>query len=182
MILIFLTQVLSVVFFPRSIQQIKKDSSIGNQKIDLYLIQIFSILIIISAPYSDGHFSNSLIYAESLRYFGLILIPSGFFLMRAAEKSLDKQFSIEVTLQKDHKLITNGPYRIIRHPRYSGIIVFFLGIALVFYSLMAISLLTGLSIILIWRVSIEDDLMKQEFGQEWHEYSLKTRKLIPFLF
>ncbi len=102
--------------------------------------------------------------------------------MQVAEKYLDRQFSVEITLQENHMLITTGPYKFIRHPRYSGITAFFLGISLVFNSFLAIAVLILLFMVLLWRIFKEELLMKQEFGQDWEEYFSKSWRLIPFLF
>ena len=79
--------------------------------------------------------ARSLNYGDGGRAAGFIFMIPGFLLMQTAEKYLDKQFSVQVTLQENHKLIQNGPYRFIRHPRYLGITAFFLGISITFRSL-----------------------------------------------
>ena len=45
---------------------------------------------------------------------------------------MGSHFTFELTLQKDHKLVTSGPYRIVRHPSYIGIYAFYLGSDLVY--------------------------------------------------
>jgi len=116
------------------------------------------------------------------RYFGIILIIPGFLLMQIAEKYLGKQFSIEVSIQEDHKLIQTGPYSLIRHPRYLGIVLFFIGFSFIFQSLIAICLVVALSFVLIWRIFTEEALMRQKFGEEWDEYCKKTWRICPFVF
>ena len=102
--------------------------------------------------------------------------------MQAGEKYLAKQFSIEVTLQNDHQLIQSGPYKFIRHPRYLGILTFFVGISLTFRSLLGVFIVIALVGVLIWRIFAEEKLMRQAFGKEWEEYQSKTWRLIPFVF
>ena len=97
-------------------------SDVPEHRLDLVLIQIFSLAIVFLAPFSDGHSIGALNLGDMGRYAGLILMVPGFLLMQSAEKYLDKQFSIRVTVQEDHKLIRSGPYRYIRHPRYLGIL------------------------------------------------------------
>ncbi len=102
--------------------------------------------------------------------------------MQIAEKYLGKQFSIEVSIQEDHKLIQTGPYSLIRHPRYLGIVLFFIGFSFIFQSLIAICLVVALSFVLIWRIFTEEALMRQKFGEEWDEYCKKTWRICPFVF
>jgi protein-S-isoprenylcysteine O-methyltransferase Ste14 len=159
-----------------------RKSGIERHRVDLFLIQVFSLAVVLLAPFSDSHSIGILGFTDTIRFSGFILMIPGFILMQMAEKHLDKQFSIEVTIQKNHKLIQDGPYRFIRHPRYLGILAFFMGISIVFRSLLSIILVIALSIVLIWRVYAEEALMRQEFDKEWEAYCKKSWRIIPFVF
>jgi|YelNatPaOPRAMG01_1025707.scaffolds.fasta_scaffold107348_2 protein-S-isoprenylcysteine O-methyltransferase Ste14 len=182
-IVILLLQIFGILYNPQ-VGRNKEDrkSGVKKHKIDLFLIQIFSISIVLVAPFSDNHLTGVLDISETIRFLGFIFVIPGFILMQMAEKYLDIQFSIEVTIQKNHKLIQDGPYKFIRHPRYLGIITFFMGISIVFRSLLSIFLVIALCIVLIWRVYTEESLMHQEFGTEWEIYCKKSWRMIPFVF
>ena len=180
---IILLQLFALIYNPqvgRNPEQRKSDAP--QQKIDLILIQIFSLAVVILAPFSDRRLLLVLNLGDIPRYLGLLMVMPGFVLMQLAEKSLDRQFSIQVTIQENHQLIQAGPYQYIRHPRYLGIIIFFLGISLVFASLLAFLLVCGLLAVLIWRIFAEEKLLQQEFGREWDEYCRKSWRIIPFIF
>ncbi len=182
-LVLFALQVFSLIYNPQVGQtQENRKSDAPRSKLDLILIQIFSLAIVILAPFSDGRSIGVLNIEDTIRYVGLLITIPGFVLMQAGEKYLAKQFSIEVTLQKGHKLIQNGPYQYIRHPRYLGILVFFTGISLTFRSLLGIMLVIVLAAVLVWRVFAEEKMMHQEFGKEWEAYRAKTWRLIPYLF
>ena len=182
-LVLFALQVFSLIYNPQVGQnQENRKSDAPRSKLDLILIQIFSLAIVILAPFSDGRSIGVLNVEDTIRYIGLLITIPGFVLMQAGEKYLAKQFSIEVTLQKDHKLIQSGPYKVIRHPRYLGILVFFTGISLTFRSLLGIMLVMVLAAVLVWRVFAEEKMMHQEFGKEWEAYRAKTWRLIPYLF
>ncbi len=182
-LVLFALQVFSLIYNPQVGQtQENRKTDAPRSKLDLILIQIFSLAIVILAPFSDGRSIGVLNIEDTIRYVGLLITIPGFVLMQAGDKYLAKQFSIEVTLQKDHKLIQNGPYQYIRHPRYLGILVFFTGISLTFRSLLGIMLVIVLAAVLVWRVFAEEKMMHQEFGKEWEAYRAKTWRLIPYLF
>jgi protein-S-isoprenylcysteine O-methyltransferase Ste14 len=105
----------------------------------------------------------------------------GFIGMHWAEATLDKQFSVEVTIQEGHRLVTDGPYRYLRHPRYLGIILFTTGISLVFRSWLTLIFIAVLTLVLIWRIHDEEALLHQEFGPDWEAYSQRSWRLIPFV-
>ena len=180
---IFVLQLFAILYNPQvGRNQENRRSGIPQHKLDLILIQIISLAIVFLAPFSDGHSVGALHVGNAGRYAGLILIVPGFLLMQAAEKYLDKQFSIQVTLQENHKLIQNGPYRFIRHPRYLGILIFFLGISLTFRSLLGMFLIIALALVFVWRIYTEEALMHQEFGKEWEAYRSQSWRIFPFIF
>lgn len=116
------------------------------------------------------------------RCLGPGLFAAGFLMISWSEVSLGKQFSIQVTVQENHQLVTDGPYRFLRHPRHLGIIMFNLGIALVYRSWMAMILVAALTLVLLWRIHDEESLMHQEFGADWDAYARKSWHLIPFVY
>lgn len=182
-IVICILQVFAILYNPKvGRYQEDRKSGVERHRVDLVLIQIFTFAIIILAPFSDGHSFGVLNLGIQARWLGFILLAPGFVLMQVAEKTLDRQFSVEVTLQKDHKLIQAGPYQYIRHPRYLGILSCFLGISLIFRSLLAVILVIALAAVFVWRMFAEEALMRQEFGEEWEAYRKKSWRIIPFVF
>lgn len=182
-LVLFALQIFSLIYNPQlGRNQENRKSDAPSSKLDLILIQIFSLAVVILAPFSDGRSIGILHVENTIRYIGLFIAIPGFVLMQAGEKYLAKQFSIEVTLQKDHKLIQSGPYKVIRHPRYLGILIFFTGISLTFRSLLGIFIVLALAGVLIWRVFAEEKMMREEFGKEWEEYQANTWRLIPYIF
>jgi protein-S-isoprenylcysteine O-methyltransferase Ste14 len=101
--------------------------------------------------------------------------------MTWAQAALGPQFSTEVTLQPHHRLVTAGPYRLLRHPRYLGIVLFALGIALTFRSGVGLSFAAAIAAVLVWRIGDEERLMRSAFGTAWDGYAARTWRLVPFV-
>ena len=180
---ILLLQIFGILYNPQvGRSKGEEKSGVKKSKIDLVLIQVFSLAIVFLAPFSDGHSIGVFHFGGTLQLVGFLLLIPGFMLMQIAEKYLDKQFSIEVTLQKDHKLIQHGAYTYIRHPRYLGILAFFTGISIIFRSYLSLFMVIVLALVLIWRVYAEETLMKKEFGEEWKIYCRRSWRLIPLVF
>lgn len=147
---------------------------------DLIALQVLSLALVVLAPYTDRHATLPLI--EAGRYVGVVLFTLGFLGMMWAQAHLGRMFSYDVALQDQHRLITDGPYRTIRHPRYLGIMAFSLGIALTFNSGVAALVAIGMAGVLVWRVQAEEVMLSQAFGAAWDAYSAKTWRLIPYLY
>lgn len=177
-------QLVLVIKFPRMGQQTRAEGNqtVQRQRIAVLLLQLFSIAIILAAPISDRRTILPLTSADLIRYLGLILFVAGMIAVNWAEDSLGKQFSVQVTLQKDHQLVTDGLYRWVRNPRYLGIITFNLGLALTFNALVALILVLGLTVVLLWRIGDEEAFMHQAFGAAWEAYAKTSWHLIPYVY
>lgn len=182
-ILLMVVQAFLVAKFPEMGQNRGEGSStVGRQRFVVFLLQVFPLALIIAAPFMDRRAVLALSTSDIPRYVGLILFALGFIAVNWAEAALGKQFSVQVTLQKDHELITDGLYRYVRNPRYMGIIIFNLGLALIFNSVVGLLLVLGLTLVLLWRIHDEEVFMHQAFGVKWEAYSKQTWHLIPYIY
>jgi protein-S-isoprenylcysteine O-methyltransferase Ste14 len=154
---------------------------IGRQRIAIPLLQVLSIAVLLLAPWSDRW--NVLVWPpwESMRYTGLAIALGGFLLMARAETALGRNFSIHVAVRHGHELVTAGPYRYIRHPRYLGILLTDAGIILLFRSFLALVPLALLAAVILWRIHDEDVLLREEFGAEWDAYRARSWRLLPWM-
>lgn len=159
-----------------------ESKTVRRQHLSLLPLQLVPLAIVILGPWSDRQSIAVISGSEAVRYIGIVLLASGFVLMHWAEAALENLFSVEVTIQKSHRLITSGPFRLLRHPRYLGIILLITGIALVFRSWLAILLVITLLPVLIVRIHDEDALMHAQFGGEWRHWAEKTWRLIPYIY
>ncbi len=81
------------------------------------------------------------------------------------------------------KLITHGPYRLVRHPVYLAMIGMCLGVAFGLRSCLGIA--ASIMVFLpsaIWRATLEEAALSRKFGDEWSAYRKRTRFLLPFLY
>jgi len=107
--------------------------------------------------------------------FGIISLP----FLTWVHHVLDKHWDISLTLQEDHKLVTSGPYRWVRHPMYTVHIVYFFTWVLVSASLLLL-INYLLTIILIFaRIPKEERMLLDQFGDEYRAYMKRTGRLLP---
>ncbi|MBE0649701.1 MAG: isoprenylcysteine carboxylmethyltransferase family protein [Bacteroidales bacterium] len=157
-------------------------SLVKKHKFSLLFLQIVPTLVILFSPLFDRRSIAVLCNGNNIRAIGLIITFLGYMMMNWSVLVLGRQFSVDVTLQENHKLITRGPYKYIRHPRYLGIITFFGGIPLIFNTWIPLTLILLTIIVLRWRISDEEKMMKQEFTLDWDSYKKRSWRLIPFLY
>ena len=111
---------------------------------------------------------------------GLALTCAGIAFAVWARVTLGKNWSGIVTVKQDHQLIRTGPYALVRHPIYSGLLLAIIGTAV---SLGRVRSFLAVAVILVgwwlkWRA--EEDFMVQEFGEQYEQYRRETPALIPF--
>ena len=78
-------------------------------------------------------------------------------------------------------LITNGPYKFIRHPMYTAVLLFCVGLLICNFSLLRTVLVTALIIVLIIKLTLEEKLLLQKF-EAYQDYHKQTYRLIPLVF
>jgi len=113
-------------------------------------------------------------------YIGVAMILIGGLIRIYARKELDRFFSFEVIVQKDHKLVKKGLYKYVRHPMYLGMLFIFFGLAISLYSFYGVLALIVFYIpALLYRISAEEGILIKEFDKEYLNYMDKTKKIIP---
>ncbi len=115
-----------------------------------------------------------------LRWIGVAIALTGFALLQWAQITLGKSWSDKPRMMTEQALITDGPYRIIRHPIYTAFI-FILGSTLFISANWLIGLSwIGMTVLeIISRIRFEEGLMLEYFGDQYREYMQKTGKLFP---
>ena len=89
--------------------------------------------------------------------------------------------TVRIQTDRDHKPVTSGPYRIVRHPMYVGAILMYPAAALMFGSVWALALSAGMAILFVWRTVLEDRTLRRELPG-YEQFATLTRyRLIPGL-
>ena len=113
---------------------------------------------------------------------GITLMWAGFALRVWSVRTLGQFFTVEVVVDTDQTLVDTGPYAIVRHPSYTGLLVLYLGlgIALDSYLSVAAAVLLPLAAV-VNRIGYEERMLLQEMGEPYRAYSARTARLVPGL-
>lgn len=99
-----------------------------------------------------------------------------------ARQYLGGNWSRAVTVKQDHELITSGPYALVRHPIYTGLIVAVAGSALAIGRWRAVAG-TVLFVLALWlKLRLEERFMKEQFGAAYEAYARGVKAIVPFIF
>jgi protein-S-isoprenylcysteine O-methyltransferase Ste14 len=111
---------------------------------------------------------------------GITVMWAGFALRAWSVRTLGRFFRVEVTVDSDQTLVDTGPYARVRHPSYTGLLVFYLGlgISLDSYLSVAAAVLLPLAAV-VNRIGHEERTLRRDLGEAYEDYSSRTRRLVP---
>ncbi|MGA2136316.1 MAG: isoprenylcysteine carboxylmethyltransferase family protein [Bryobacteraceae bacterium] len=112
---------------------------------------------------------------------GVAVVAIGLFLAIWARRCLGQNWSGRITIKVDHQLIRFGPYKLLRHPIYTGILAMYAGGALVMGEWLA---LIGLAMAVFAygrKIRLEEANLKVAFGADYDQYRRETWALLPWV-
>jgi protein-S-isoprenylcysteine O-methyltransferase Ste14 len=111
---------------------------------------------------------------------GLACLAAGLWLFHRAHADLGTNWSVSLEVREEHRLITSGVYRRVRHPMYTALLLYSVGQALVIPNWVAgPSYLVPFGILLAFRVGAEERMMLDQFGDQYATYMSRTKRLVP---
>ena len=112
---------------------------------------------------------------------GAAITVAGLLFSIWARVTLGANWSRSVTIKQDHELITFGPYSLVRHPIYTGLLTAFLGFALAIGQYRALAAFVLIFLSLGYKLLLEEKWMRSQFGDIYLNYTRHTAALIPWL-
>ena len=148
----------------------------------LALLGIFLVAAFFGSAWEYANLPATLPRDGLLNWLGLLLFSVGLALQAWAMLVLHGGYTFRLGIQPGHKLVTTGPYAIVRHPGYFGTIVSMAGAGIAFGSVIGVAsaLLTAVSMVL--RIKPEEKMLGKEFGKKYSEYKKRVKCLIPLAY
>jgi protein-S-isoprenylcysteine O-methyltransferase Ste14 len=149
------------------------------QTVPVYLSTL-SLVAIILGVFKIGTLEYLPNY-EMIRIIGLIVFIVFSWIQVLSIKTLGENYSQEIMILKNHKLVTNGIFRIIRHPQYVSQVLMDLGAAVALLSYVVFPLAIIEIPFLIMRASLEEKMLEKYFKDDFKSYKKKSGFFIPFI-
>ena len=149
------------------------------------------------------HLNAHKLRPATMFYAGTVLMCAGTLLRAVCYRHMGRFFTFDLAVKSDHQLITTGPYSFVRHPSYTGAITFFIGTIMVqlgtgswlaesgvwktpigwAVALVCLVQSVGLCLFLLARAPKEDEVLREEFKEQWVEWSKQTPyRLVPLVY
>jgi protein-S-isoprenylcysteine O-methyltransferase Ste14 len=112
---------------------------------------------------------------------GLVLFALGLGFAVWARRHIGRNWGTPMTQKDEPELVTSGPYHLVRHPIYSGILAAGIGtaVALNWLWLTAVALA---GVYFLYSATVEEGYMAEQFPEKYPEYKRATKMLVPFIF
>lgn len=148
----------------------------------IWLIIIVSGIGQIASLVEWAYFPTNNKFNNSWILIGGFLLVAGTLFRLYAIKVLGKYFSATVQIKDEHKIITAGPYKFLRHPSYTGAYFAMLGSAILMHSIIGI-LIFGIGMLVVYhlRIKTEEQTLTNQFGILYKLYASRTYKMFPLV-
>jgi len=120
-------------------------------------------------------------WSATTAWTGAALCVAGLMFCFWARATLGRNWSGTITIKEAHELIIRGPYRLVRHPIYTGLLTMFVGTAMVTGNLAGV-IGVLLAFVSLWvKLKSEESIMLRQFPDEYAAYRRRVKRIIPFI-
>ena len=180
--LVYTLWFISEVILNRLMRSGKSDLK-GRDRGSLIIIWLTIILAMGLGVFLSIRYRMPIVPSALFQYAGLGVIIAGMIIRFIAIRSLGKYFTVDVTIREGHQLKTDGMYRLVRHPSYTGSLISFLGYGMTLDSWPGLlAVVIPVTVVMIYRIRIEERLLTEQFGQEYRNYMLNSKRLLPWIY
>src|SRR5216110_3322720 len=163
----------------------KQDRSTLGMIWVMIALSIAAGIFVASSPFlwTAGVWMFELPAGPAVAVAAVVLFAAGLILRWWAIVTLGRLFTVDVTIEKDHELVERGPFRWVRHPSYTGVLLAFVGWSLTLWNWVAMAVvLVPICVAFVRRMKVEEEALSRALGERYVEYMKRTKRLIPLLY
>jgi protein-S-isoprenylcysteine O-methyltransferase Ste14 len=146
-------------------------------------IRLASIIAFVGAIVFKKSLPSADIGAEPLvAAIGLVIMWCGVGLRLWSFQTLGRYFTFTVQTSADQPVISAGPYGVIRHPGYAGILLALIGLGFVVDNWASLAIITvAFACGLIYRITVEEQALSRDLGDRYQSYAASRKRLVPWV-
>jgi protein-S-isoprenylcysteine O-methyltransferase Ste14 len=172
------------IFFQRQVVKYPQQYTRINEQQEKLYFRLFALAFVLLPLYflTPWIYFASIPLPMGLRWSGSVITGMGIGLFGWAHQALGRNWTAVLALSEGHQLVQGGPYRHVRHPMYSAFFLIGIGFFLLSANwLVGVIYLGPLLVMYIARVSLEEKMMVERFGDSYRQYMKRTGRLWPRL-
>jgi protein-S-isoprenylcysteine O-methyltransferase Ste14 len=142
---------------------------------------LVSLLIAFRSPrFVEFAQRSALGSGRALAVAGIVLCAAGIGFATWARFHLGRNWGMPMSVKQDAELVTTGPYRLVRHPIYTGVLLALVGSALVL-GVWYVGVVAVFALYFVFSARSEESVLLEQFGERYRDYMRRTKMLIPFV-
>lgn len=152
-----------------------------QDKSTLLLVWVGIMLSVAAGVYVAGYWPGAaLLFGHLFALAGVFLFVAGVALRWWAIITLGRFFTVDVVVENDHEVVERGPFRVVRHPSYAGVLLAFVGFALTLRNWLALFIiLVPIFGVFMHRMKVEEQALSRALGARYTDYMKRTKRLVP---
>jgi protein-S-isoprenylcysteine O-methyltransferase Ste14 len=147
------------------------------------MIRVLTIAAIVVAVACEHNIRSLAIRPSDIAIWsGLIAMTCGVMLRFWSFHTLGQYFTFTVQTSMDQEVVSSGPYRVLRHPSYAGIMLIVIGWGFVYDNWASlIALVAGVGFGIVNRIRVEEVALSRDLGGRYQAYAASRKRMIPFI-
>jgi protein-S-isoprenylcysteine O-methyltransferase Ste14 len=161
-----------------------KKLTVNDRASGMVLLICIWLGIFVSINIAFAARSFAILWHQTLLFaIGIFLMLAGVAFRWYSIRVLGKYFTRQVAVQPGQTVVENGPYRLIRHPSYSGALLTIFGLGLAFTNWLSLIGVVAIAFIgYSYRVWVEEKTLVDALGESYRQYMSRTKRFIPFVY
>jgi len=165
----------------RNVKVTRRRESVGTFLLNRVFVIVGALLLVV--PHQPFHWLNERFVPPTppAYWLGFVIVVGGLAFAVWARLHLGRNWSGLVTVKQDHELVRSGPYSLVRHPIYTGLLLGILGTAVAIGEWRALIAFALITIGFVLKLRTEERFMSETFGEQYARYRAEVPALIPFV-
>lgn len=163
-------------------QRVEKGARVRDRGSHVWIVMAVGMGVVAGIILVNANFPGTTLQrGQRLQFWiGIAVMLSGLAFRWYAIKSLGRFFTRTVATRAGQYVVDSGPYRLIRHPSYTGGLMMFLGAGVAMTNWAALlAIMAGAALGYGYRVHVEERALCADLGQPYRDYMLRTKRFIP---
>jgi protein-S-isoprenylcysteine O-methyltransferase Ste14 len=165
----------------RNVKPTRRRESWASRLVTVVLTVVTALLLVFRSRHLPWLNARFVPLAMAFHWLGLLITASGLAFAGWARAHLGRNWSGTVTVKDNHELIRSGPYGLVRHPIYSGLLLAILGTAIAFDEWRGLLAFGFLTVAFLLKLRREEGFMCESFPSEYPRYRAEVPALIPLV-
>ena len=172
------------IFAARNVKATRRRENFTTFLLNRAFVVVGALLLVVWHPplhWLNERFVPLTMAAIAAYWLGLLMVAMGLAFAVWARVFLGRNWSGTVTIKQDHELVRSGPYGVVRHPIYTGLLLALLGTAVAIGEWRGLLGFAAIGIGFLIKIRTEERFMSEIFGEKYARYRAQVPALIPFM-